>query len=116
LQRQSHLYISEDGDHALRFFDQLVAEEHGTPPDLLLLDLNLPGVSGSAVLQRLKAFPVCARMRIVVMTAVDDLSTRMEASRLGADAFFVKPTGFHLYIQLGESITALASRNTEGIW
>ena len=55
-------------------------------------------------------------MRIVVMTVVDDLSTRMEASRLGADAFFVKPTSFHLYIQLSESITALASRNTEGIW
>src|SRR2546427_12123207 len=94
------------------FFEHLAAQAHRTPPDILLLDLNLPRVRGRAVVQRIKVIPACARMRIVVMTAVDDLATRMEASMLGADAFFVKPTSFHLYMQLGEIITALVSSNT----
>ena len=102
-----HLRILEDGERALRFFDHLAQQAFPAPPDVLLLDLRLPRVSGQAVLQRLKALPACARMRTIVVSGVDDVPTRLETGRLGADAFFVKPTTFTAFLELGDLITTV---------
>ena len=99
-----YLRIIEDGERALRFFEQLAQEAHGRPPDILLLDLTLPQVSGQELLQRIKALPVCRHMRIVVVTAYNYLTTQQQAARLGADAFFTKPTTFPAFMQLGDLI------------
>jgi CheY-like chemotaxis protein len=102
-----HLRVLEDGEHALRFFDHLAQQAFPAPPDVLLLDLRLTRGSGQAVLQRLKALPVCARMRTIVVSGVDDVPTRLEAGRLGADAFFVKPATFTAFMELGDLITTV---------
>ena len=59
------------------------------PPDLLFLDLNIPGVSGVDVLQAAKADPGFTG-RIIVVTATGE-EGRASALRLGADEYFTKP-------------------------
>ena len=88
----------------LHFFEQLAEAEHAVPPDILLLDLTLPQMSGQELLPHIKAIPVCRTMRIVVVTASNYLTTQREVERLGANAFFTKPTTFPAFMQLGDLI------------
>jgi CheY-like chemotaxis protein len=60
------------------------------PPDLMFLDLNIPGTSGADVLAALKADPTTADIRVIVVTATGE-EGRAQAIRLGADAYFTKP-------------------------
>ena len=59
------------------------------PPDLLFLDLNIPGIGGVDVLQAAKADPNFTG-RIIVVTATGE-EGRAAALRLGADEYFTKP-------------------------
>ena len=59
------------------------------PPDLLFLDLNIPGVSGGDVLLAARADPAFTG-RIIVVTATGE-EGRASALRLGADEYFTKP-------------------------
>jgi len=59
------------------------------PPDLLFLDLNIPGVSGPEVLRVVKADPSFGG-RVIIVTATGE-EGRAAALRLGADEYFTKP-------------------------
>jgi CheY-like chemotaxis protein len=110
-----YLRIIEDGERALRFFEQLGQEEHRlTPPDILLLDMTLPQVSGHELLHRIKVLPACRHMRIVVVTGYNDRTMQQEAERLGIDAFFTKPTTFPAFMQLGDLIKTALLGPTQG--
>jgi len=65
-----------------------MAREH--PPDVVLLDLNIPVVSGSDVLQALKADPATAGVLVVIVTATGE-EGRKRAIGLGADDYITKP-------------------------
>jgi CheY-like chemotaxis protein len=60
------------------------------PPELMLLDLHIPGVSGEEVLAQLKADPATASIRVIVVTAAGE-EGRARALAVGADAYFTKP-------------------------
>jgi two-component system, OmpR family, phosphate regulon response regulator PhoB len=60
------------------------------PPDLLFLDMNIPGTSGTDVLEAVKADPATAGVRVIVVTATGE-EGRASALRLGADEYFTKP-------------------------
>jgi len=99
--------VLENRQRTLHFFDQLAAQDEGRCPDLLLLDFTLPGLDTRALLQRIKAMPLCRRLRIVAMTGSDDLSVEVEVRALGADAFFQKPVSFQRFLALGDLIKAV---------
>jgi putative two-component system response regulator len=60
-------------------------------PDLILLDLDLPGLHGYEVCRRLKANPATRLIPIVIVTARCDAGDRVDAWDLGADDFLTKP-------------------------
>ena len=60
------------------------------PPDLLFLDLNIPGTSGADVLHIVKTDPTTAAVRVIVVTATGE-EGRAAAMRMGADEYFTKP-------------------------
>jgi CheY-like chemotaxis protein len=60
------------------------------PPDLMFLDLNIPGTSGSEVLRQLKADPATANVRVIIVTAEGEEGREYVLS-LGADEYFTKP-------------------------
>ena len=72
-----------DGDRAL----ELVRAD---PPDLVFLDMNIPGPSGADVLGELRADPATAGVRVIVVTA-DGEEGRGRAIAMGADEYFTKP-------------------------
>ncbi|HET7500707.1 MAG TPA: response regulator [Kofleriaceae bacterium] len=63
-----------------------------TPPDLAIVDLEMPGTNGMDVIRRLKQLFGPA-VHIIVMTGHDDEGSHAEAFEAGTDDFVVKPTG-----------------------
>jgi CheY-like chemotaxis protein len=60
------------------------------PPDLVFLDLNIPGMTGADVLQNLKQDPATASVRVNIVTATGE-EERERVLSLGADEYFTKP-------------------------
>jgi DNA-binding response OmpR family regulator len=60
------------------------------PPDLMFLDLNIPGTSGADVLRELKSDPATASVRVIIVTATGEEGREYVLS-LGADEYFTKP-------------------------
>ena len=74
---------ASDGETAL---DMVRAD----PPDLVFLDLNIPGVSGTDVLRALKDDPATSDVSVIIVTATGE-EGRERVIRLGADEYFTKP-------------------------
>lgn len=60
-------------------------------PDLILLDVMMPGMDGFEVCRRLRADASLAEIPVVMVTALDDRDSRLEGIESGADDFIVKP-------------------------
>ena len=73
-----------DGPSAI---DAILAD----PPDLVILDIGLPGCDGWQVLDRVRSEPHVAGIPVLVLTAHAQEEFRIQASRSGADAFMTKP-------------------------
>ncbi|MCP4542359.1 MAG: response regulator [Chloroflexi bacterium] len=74
-------------------WDRLVAgvERKSPMPDLLLLDLNMPGIDGLTLLRRMRADERFALLPIIILTAETDSDTRMHALEAGANDYLFKP-------------------------
>ncbi len=59
-------------------------------PALVLLDISMPEMSGLETLKRLRATPVCGRVPVVMLTAINDAETRSQALELGANDYLLK--------------------------
>ena len=62
-----------------------------TPPDLVILDLNLPGLDGTEVCRILRSRPATSQLPIIMLTARTDESERVLGLDLGADDYITKP-------------------------
>lgn len=79
-----NLFLAEDGEKALT-----LARQHS--PDLILLDLMLPGVDGLEVCRTLKMDPELQRIPVMMLTAKGEEMDRVVGLELGADDYVVKP-------------------------
>ena len=61
------------------------------PPDLILLDLNLPGMNGFEICRRLRAESATAKVPIVMLTARADETDKVLGLNMGADDYITKP-------------------------
>jgi DNA-binding response OmpR family regulator len=61
------------------------------PPDLVVLDLNMPVLDGMAVLEQMKSMAASTRPRVIILTAYGSIPTAVKATRLGAVDFLEKP-------------------------
>src|SRR5437773_7687986 len=60
-------------------------------PDIIVLDLNLPGLDGYGVLSHLRSRPATADIPVIVLTAKGDEDNEVRVFELGADDFLTKP-------------------------
>ncbi len=85
LERQGHRTSSAgDGESALA----MLAEE---PPDVVLLDLVMPGMDGMEVLERIKGDDALRHLPVIVISGVDDAESVVRCIEMGAEDFLPKP-------------------------
>jgi len=70
--------------------DQALAGIRDDAPDLVLLDMSIPGTTGPAVLATVKSDPATSDVRVIVVTATGE-EGRAAAMAGGADQYFTKP-------------------------
>ena len=70
--------------------DQALAAVHEDAPDLVLLDMSIPGTAGPDVLAAVKNDPATSEVRVIVVTATGE-EGRAAAMAGGADHYFTKP-------------------------
>lgn len=71
--------------------DEAIARVRSAPPDLVLLDVMMPGKSGFEVCEELKAEEASALIPVVLITALEDGESRVRGIEAGADDFLSKP-------------------------
>src|SRR5580765_3681862 len=81
---------AEDGRQVLEILQQL-------EPDILLLDLKMPGLDGLGTLQRLQA--AHNKTRVIVLTASDDKNEFVQAMKLGTSGIVLKQTATEMLIK-----------------
>ena len=79
-----NLAFASDGPEAL-------VKAAQSAPDLILLDVMMPGMDGFEVCRRLRADPLLAEVPVIMVTALDDRDSRLQGIEAGADDFVSKP-------------------------
>lgn len=72
----------------------------GSRPDLVIMDINLPGLDGLQVLQRIRANPELKQLPVVMFTSSNMVEDVHAAERHGADMFLVKPFDVSEYLTM----------------
>ncbi|MDQ2692614.1 MAG: response regulator [Chloroflexota bacterium] len=94
------LQLARDGTEALQILEQL-------QPDVILLDIMLPGMDGFEICRRIRATPRLAEVPILMLTALDDRDSLLRALESGADDFLSKPVDRRELIARVRTITRL---------
>ena len=106
--RQSHILVVDDEEtgrevldgilradgYAVRTAvcgDDAIALTLEDAPDLILLDVMMPGMDGFEVCERIRAVPQVREIPIILVTALDDRASRLRGMEVGADDFVTKP-------------------------
>jgi two-component system, OmpR family, alkaline phosphatase synthesis response regulator PhoP len=98
------VHVVSSGDAALK----AVSEQ---PPDLMILDLNLPVLSGIEVCRLVRAKPATAQLPIIMLTARTGEADRVSGLDLGADDYITKPFSLR---ELAARVRAVLRRKAAG--
>lgn len=96
--------VVNSGDAALKSVNEQL-------PDLMILDLNLPVISGTEVCRLLRAKPATAQLPIIMLTARTGETDRVTGLDLGADDYITKPFSLR---ELAARVRAVLRRKTNG--
>lgn len=88
---RNNLHVVEDGDEALDFLFNRNGYENSPRPDIILLDLNLPGTSGQEVLKELKSHPELKTIPVTMLTSSKADRDILKSYELHANCYIVKP-------------------------
>ena len=94
-----NIVVMHDGQQAMHFlFHQDEYDGLQTPtPLMVLLDLNLPGVDGYQVLQKIKGSPRTRHIPVIVLTTTDDQHEVRRCYELGCNAYITKPVDYEQF-------------------
>jgi CheY-like chemotaxis protein len=101
------LFVVRDGEEAISYLSGTGKYSNRAEyplPDLLLLDLKMPRVDGFEVLKWVRQQPGFSALRVVVLTASDQIRDVNTAYRLGANSFLVKPTDFENVVEMAKTL------------
>src|ERR1700754_2829040 len=97
---RNRIHVALDGESALEYLR--------TPgrrlPDLILLDLNLPGIDGREVLAEIKSDALLSIIPVVILTTSRAEEDILRTYRLHANCYITKPVDFQQFIRVVQSI------------
>ena len=106
------IHVVTTGQHALDYLfgrDQYADRKQPIPcPDLILLDLKLPGIDGFEVLRQVKVAPIIKRIPVIILTSSKEEGDRALSYDNGANSYLVKPVSFEGFLDV--------VRQIEGYW
>ena len=91
------LHRVEDGDAALEFLNRQGAHPDAPRPSLVLLDMNLPKLTGPEVLARIQGSDVLRDIPVVVFSSSKAQGDRTRCLALGAKDFITKPSNYEAF-------------------
>jgi signal transduction histidine kinase len=97
--------LAKDGFQALQILQDV-------RPDLILLDVMMPGMDGFEVCRRIRATPQLAEVPIIMLTALDDRASLLQGIEAGADDFISKPVDRYELTARVRTITRLNRYHT----
>ncbi|SDC29328.1 Response regulator receiver domain-containing protein [Sphingomonas sp. YR710] len=100
----NRLHHVSDGDEAMRFLRRTGEYTDAARPDLILLDLNLPGMSGREVLSAIKGDANLEVIPIVVMTSSSAERDIVESYEIGANCYVTKPLDLDQFMHVVQSV------------
>jgi chemotaxis family two-component system response regulator Rcp1 len=93
-----------DGEQAIAYLSRQGKYAGVSPPDLVLLDLNLPRKDGRVVLAEMKANPALRHTPIVVLSTSRASTDVAQSYALGANSYLCKPGSLHEYVAVITSL------------
>lgn len=98
------IVVTQDGEEALDYLFAAASGSNSPLPALIMLNLNLPIVSGLEVLRRIREDVRTSQTAVVILTTFNSEPGIESARALGANAYLRKPVDFH---QLAHAIVEL---------
>jgi CheY-like chemotaxis protein len=98
------LHLSQDGEEAMSYLRREKRYGDAPRPDLILLDLHLPGKDGYEVLAEIKADEDLKRIPVVVLTVSEAKKDILKSYQLHANCYITKPVDLEQFITVVESI------------
>ena len=74
-------------------------------PDIVLLDLKMPGIDGHEVLKRIKGADKLKRLPVIVLTSSADEGDRAMSYDSGANSYLVKPVSFDAFLEVVKKVS-----------
>lgn len=104
LQADIRMRVARDGAEGLEIIEKATAARFANWPDLILLDLNLPKISGHDVLARIKNNPETRRIPVIILTSSRAEFDVRQAYDCHANAYLRKPSSLEDLISAAEQI------------
>ena len=108
---QNTIHVASDGQEALDYLfgrGEFADRKAYPKPNLVLLDLKLPGIDGFEVLRQIKSTPILKRVPVVILTSSKEEGDRALSYDQGANSYLVKPVSFDGFLGVVQQI--------EGYW
>ena len=102
------LLVVRDGEEVVSYLEgegKYSNRDEFPLPDLLLLDLKMPGKDGFEVIKWLRKHPTLKTLPVVVLTSSQDIRDVNTAYQLGANSFLVKPMDFENFVEMSRFIS-----------
>lgn len=96
----NEIFWVDNGERALSFLHQQDPYENEDRPDLILLDLNLPGLDGRELLAEVKSDPHLKRIPVIILTTSSNEIDIIESYNLGANCYITKPVDLQQFINV----------------
>ena len=100
-ERKERLVTFQNGEDFLSKLEKLVKP---VPPAAIFLDINMPGLNGFEVLERINSVYFPRDFPVIMLTASGDDEDKKRSEQLKADAFWTKPGSVNKYIEVFKSI------------
>jgi len=101
---RNNLHIAMDGDEALDYLFKRNGNEGAVIPDIILLDLNLPGTDGREVLEAIKADKLLKRIPVIVLTSSMADKDIVASYDLHANCYIVKPVNAVKFMEVVQHV------------
>ena len=94
--------------------DQAMVSVKTFRPDVILLDLQLPGIEGFSVARQCRANPATRLIPIIAVTAFSEDYRRADALEAGCDSYLIKPLNTRTLLQQVESVVFEKAQQFQG--